>query len=400
MLIEIYISILAGIFFGIFTGLMPGIHINLVAVVLFSLSPFLLKHMSPVALCTVIVSMAVTHSFLDILPSIFLGAPEAGTALAVLPGHRLLLNGKGYEAVMLTIAGSFGALAVSALASPFLVNVVSYLYPFIQPLIGYILVITCTFLIMREKEDMLWPALIFFMAGCLGCAVFSLKTLKDPLFPMLSGLFGISTLIISLKDKVMIPKQIITQIKLSKLSQIKVISSSVIAGWVCSFMPGIGPSEAAILASQMHKKLSTEEFLMLTGGLGTTNIVLSFVTFYSIDKARNGAVVTISKIIETLTFNHFIVFLAASLVAGGVSVLLASKFSKIFSTIICKVNYCKLCLTIIFIIITLVFIISGWLGLVVLFVSSLLGIIPSLKGTGKNHMMGCLLVPIIIYFMS
>jgi len=39
-------------------------------------------------------------------PSIFLGAPEADTALAVLPGHALLMEGRGEEAVRLSAIGS------------------------------------------------------------------------------------------------------------------------------------------------------------------------------------------------------------------------------------------------------------------------------------------------------
>ncbi|MCK5636088.1 MAG: tripartite tricarboxylate transporter permease, partial [Thermoplasmatales archaeon] len=39
-----------------------------------------------------------------------LGAPEADTALSVLPAHQLLLEGKGYEAVALSAIGSYGAI--------------------------------------------------------------------------------------------------------------------------------------------------------------------------------------------------------------------------------------------------------------------------------------------------
>ena len=97
MLIEIILAITIGILLGCITGLVPGVHINMVAVVTFSLSPILLTYTSPLILAIVIISMSITHTFLDSLPSIFLGAPDEDHALSVLPGHRLLLQGQGYK---------------------------------------------------------------------------------------------------------------------------------------------------------------------------------------------------------------------------------------------------------------------------------------------------------------
>ncbi len=99
MFLEILLAILLGILAGIITGLTPGIHINLISVMLLSVSPVLLKYTNPIALAVFIIAMSVTHTFLDAIPSIFLGAPESATALGVLPGHRYLLKGYGLMAV-------------------------------------------------------------------------------------------------------------------------------------------------------------------------------------------------------------------------------------------------------------------------------------------------------------
>src|SRR3989344_3219211 len=106
MILEVAIAVLIGIFGGIFSGLTPGIHTNLLATLLFSMSPFLLTYTSPLMLSVIIVSMAITHTFLNVLPAVYLGAPDSeGKILSVLPGHRMLLQGKGYEAVTLTVMG-------------------------------------------------------------------------------------------------------------------------------------------------------------------------------------------------------------------------------------------------------------------------------------------------------
>src|SRR3989344_5136920 len=106
MIEEIIVAISIGVLAGIVTGLTPGIHINLVSVSLITISPFLLQYTSPLIITIMIIAMGITHTFLDAIPSIFLGAPDPETALLILPGHKMMLKGKGYEAVILTVIGS------------------------------------------------------------------------------------------------------------------------------------------------------------------------------------------------------------------------------------------------------------------------------------------------------
>ena len=102
MIIEIILASVIGILCGVFTGLMPGIHINLVAsFLILSLNKF--DFLPALSLTAFIVSMSITHTFLDFIPAIFLGAPEEDTFLSILPGHELVQEGKGYVAVILTL---------------------------------------------------------------------------------------------------------------------------------------------------------------------------------------------------------------------------------------------------------------------------------------------------------
>src|SRR3989339_926297 len=121
MFLEFLIASLLGIFAGTFTGLTPGIHINLVSLLVVSSSAYLSGIVSLPSLGVFIISMAIAHTFLDILPAIFLGAPNEATALGVLPGHKLLLQGMGYEAVKLTITGSLFSLILAIFLFPILI---------------------------------------------------------------------------------------------------------------------------------------------------------------------------------------------------------------------------------------------------------------------------------------
>ena len=201
MLFEILIAISAGVLAGIFTGLFPGVHINLVAILVLSSSAFLLRYFSPLSLALFIVAMSITHTFLDSIPSIFLGAPDAGMELSVLPGHKLLLEGRGYEAVFLTVVGSFFSVITCLSLTPLLIFLMKYGYPLVEPYIAYILIFFSVLLIYRETKSRFWASIAYLLSGVFGIAVLTMPNLEQPLFPMLSGLFGISILTVSLMKK-------------------------------------------------------------------------------------------------------------------------------------------------------------------------------------------------------
>src|SRR3989338_3062587 len=132
LIIELLLGLCIGCLIGIFTGITPGVHINLVSVIILSLSPWLLQHVSPLTLALVIVGMTIVHTFLDSIPATFLGAPDSDEILSVLPGHKLLLDGKGYEAVTRTVIGTLAAAIVMIALTPVLIFGVNVLYPLVK----------------------------------------------------------------------------------------------------------------------------------------------------------------------------------------------------------------------------------------------------------------------------
>ncbi len=387
---------------GFFTGLIPGVHINLVSILLVSVSGYLMNFVSLPALGVFIISMAIAHTFLNVLPAIFLGAPDADTAMGVLPGHKLLLQGMGYEAVKLTVLGSLLSLILAILLIPFLIKIVPNVYKTLQPFIGYILLAVVVYMILAEKgmDKKFWAFTVFLMAGILGILVLTMPNLKQPLFPMLSGLFGLSMLIVSLSNKVEIPKQRITDtIKIPKLENFRALVAGTFSGSFVSFFPGLGPAQAAIIGSQIMGRLSTYSFLILIGGIDTVNMAVSLVSLYAIDKARNGAVLAIREILTTINLNTLILFVAAALFVGGIATFLTLYLTKFFIKLVEKVNYSMLCTFVILLITILVFYFSSWLGLLILIVSTALGIIPNIVNVKRSHSMGCLMLPVILFFV-
>lgn len=399
MLLSILIAIGIGILAGIITGLTPGIHINLISALLVSSAGLLLGFTTVLPLACFIIAMSVTHTFLDTIPSVFLGAPESATALGVLPGHRYLLRGKGYTAVKLTIIGSLFGLLTAICLFPLLVPVVGFLYPLLQPFIGYMLMVVAVFMIVRDRK-WYWALLIFLGSGLLGLIVFNLPYLNNPLFPLLSGLFGISTLLVSLNENEVIPKQQARQsIKLEKGKTLQAVLSGTLSGWITSVFPGIGSATAAVISLQLTRKLGDYGFMILIGSISTVNFALSLVTLFVLDKARNGSVIAVQSLLEAIALPHILVFLSVSLIAAGVAVCLGLRISKLFSGLMSKVNYRLLLLGIMGLITLLTLVLSGWIGLMVLLTATAIGLLPALQKTSRTHGMGCLLIPVIIWFL-
>src|SRR5437879_5055967 len=63
-----------------------------------------------------LLAAAGSHAVFDFIPAVFLGAPTEDTALATLPGHRLLLVGQGAKAVALAARGALLGTAFAVVA--------------------------------------------------------------------------------------------------------------------------------------------------------------------------------------------------------------------------------------------------------------------------------------------
>ena len=158
---------LLGAVLGCGTGAAPGIHVNTLCLLLTSSLGALLPAAAsaaiwlgvsgddaPILLACLIVSAAASHSFLDFLPSVFLGAPDEGDSLSTLPGHRLLLQGRGREAVEHAASGALvgGALAV-ALCVPlyFVLGPPLNLHPVVDSLSLAVVMIALALLVLSER---------------------------------------------------------------------------------------------------------------------------------------------------------------------------------------------------------------------------------------------------------
>ncbi len=398
--LEILAAVLIGVVLGIFTGITPSVHINLVAAIILSLSPLLLEYFSPVSLAVAIMAMSITHVFIDFIPSIFLGAPSDATALAVLPGHRLLLQGRGYEAVMLSATGGFFGILAVVLLLPILLFSAEAIFSIVRHYIGMILIGIAVYNILCENsiKRKIWSFSIFSMAGLLGILTLGIPNLKEPLLPLLSGLFGLSTLLSSAINSSNIPIQVKDANEVRKTTLLKSVAAGVFSGSLTGIFPALGPAQAAMLARNLAGKSGKRGYLVMLGAVSASSMLFGLVTLFAISKARNGSIAILSEIVS-VDFSVFLLLTAATLTAAGAAFILASAIGKFFAGNIYKISYTKTSFFITAFITAITFYFSQFTGLLILATGTAIGMLTIMKRVPRHNLMGCLMLPVITYYL-
>jgi len=397
---EILVFTLAGCGLGVITGLIPGIHINMIsALIVASLSYF--AGFEPLAIAVMIMAMSVTHTFLDFLPSILFGAPDAAAALSVLPGHRMLLDGRALEAVKLTGLGSLISLLLTAGVFLFVLENLEAVYSVLRPNIVYVLLFIVVLSIASEKKC--FRALfVFLMAGFFGFLMLNSGMFaQEILFPVLSGMFGISTILLSLREDVVLPAQVRAKVSLSFGSVLKNSALGAVAGMMVGLLPGIGSAQATYVAQQANKSGSVQEFLVAVSGVNTANIIFTLVVLYALGKMRSGIVIAIGQVLETLTFTDLLVFLSVILLAGGIAMLLHLGIGSFLVRRISAQNprtYKLVSVGIVLLVGASVIALTGVQGLLIMLLSTMIGLMPPLIGVRRAECMGFLLVPVLLFY--
>ncbi len=422
------LSILTGFLLGIISGLTPGIHVNNFALLLVALSPLFNElGFAPFYVAVIILSNSITQTFIDIIPSIFLGAPEADTALAVLPGHALLMEGRGAEAVRLSAIGSAGAVVVSlAMALPMAFFFLK-MYNSINAYIGWILILIVVLMIATEKGEVIegqgslvhlkfkmYALVLFFISGLLGMFAFENEALMQPLvsfgepsilLPLLSGLFGASMLVVSLMTKSELPaQQEKCRLTLPKKKIMRGMLTGSAAGSFVAWLPGVSSTVGTIIARLLIREEKTEnsskEFLVAINSANTSNAIFSLIALYIIERTRSGAMVAIDKLVNikewelSIVFVLLIVIVYVSVISYYTTIYLGDRIAVFLS----KINYSKVCTGVLALLAILVLMFTGWFGFVVFLISTPVGMLPTFAKIRKTHAMGVILLPVIMYF--
>ncbi len=399
-------AILFGILLGIISGLTPGIHNNTFAALILAYMPILSNYFSPFELGIVIFTNAIVHSFLDIIPSALIGVPEEDTAIAVLPAHEMVLDGKGFAALSLSAFSSLFSFLISIPIFVAFLSNLNYFYGKIYSFTPYFLIFASAFVILSERAEIFegslaawrkrfYAFLVFIVSGFLGFVAFKNQSLAEInlassiFIPLLTGLFAAPVLIVSFKTN-RIPKQDLEV----KIPSIYGVLPGSLSGALVSLFPAVSSGVATVMASAAIK--DRENFISALSSANTANALLCFAVLFAVGKVRSGAASAFSKIVNNVDVQAI---LFSGIFASLASTLLVLTIGIISIRLLEKIRLDYLSFTILAFLFFIVYSLTGIFGLAVFLSAIPIGLSTLFLKIRRISCMGCLMLPLLLRFI-
>ena len=396
---DLFVFSIIGIFLGSVAGLLPGIHPNQFFLLVVSFLPFLSSFPTETILA-LIINIMVSNILFNYIPAIFFSVPDPNTVLNILPGHRMVLDGRGLDALFISLCGVLLTTLFSIILLPLLLILIPILNTFVYPYLHVLLILLSLWMIYLEGDwkKRFLSLFLYIISGVWGILCLNSKIIDSEvvLFPALTGMFGLAGILTSIKENTKFPNQkYVGDVKIGNAS--KIVLWALIAGVLIGVLPGAGESQAGVLVSNITG-LGQNEFLGALAGINVSNAIFALVSLYSFGKVRSGSAAAVEAILPKFTLGYLIFSAGMIAISCGISAILVWVTGKKLLKFLERLNY-KLVSKIIFIFtVMMVFIFSGLIGVFVLFVSTCLGVLPIFWDIKRTSNMGFLMVSTIIYF--
>ena len=390
--------VVGGVALGTLSGLVPGLHVNNLALLLASVAPAVPG--PPRLVGAAMLAAGVVHSFLDAVPALALGVPDAAMAATALPGHRLVIAGRGREAVRLSALGS--GLAV-AFAVPLAVPVtegMTVAYPAVREHLPLVLGSAVAFLLLTEgtPRAMVGGAAGFLGSGALGYATLDLSPAAPldaggMLTPLFAGLFGAPVLVEAVSGAG-VPEQDDAAIAVPRRTVAVTALAGSLAGAVVGYLPGVSAAVAAVVAlAIVPGSTGARGFVVTTSGVNTANTVFALFALAALGAPRTGVMVALR---ETGAPVNLPLLLASAALAGLVGFVLVLALGDRYLRVVGSLDNTRLSVGVLALLAGLSWLFAGGVGVAVFGVSALVGLVPAGFGARRVHLMGVLLGPLIV----
>ena len=390
--------LLGGVALGTASGLVPGLHANNFALLLAGFAPSVPA--DPLFVGVAMLGAGVVHSFLDIVPALALGVPDAATAVAALPGHRLVIAGRGREAVRLSAVGS--GLAV-ALAVPLAVPITWLMLRWYPPMRAHLPVLLAGVVAVLVLTESSRRAAVGGLVAFLASAALGLATLDvDPaaplsgggvLAPLFAGLFGVPVLVDALGGEG-VPPQADPRIAMDARDLGTSAGAGSLAGAVVGYIPGVSAAIAAVAAMPAVPRESADRgFVVATSGANTANTIFALFALVALETPRTGVTVALDRAGVPFALPILLVAAATAACFGFALVLLVG---DPYLRVVGNADYTRLSVGVLGLLALLSYAFAGAFGVGVLLVAGALGLFPPRVGARRVHLMGVLIGPLIV----
>ncbi len=377
---DLFLFFIFGLILGITSGLIPGLHPNLISTIL------ILQNLEYEHKTILIVSVYAGHIVFSYIPAIFFGIPDEQTVVSVLPGQRMVREGKGMAALKTTIVSSLIASIVAFLLIPFALQFYPIAYSFIKHYLTPILLIISIVMIIRTKNPV-YSLLIFLTSGFFGAYVLKIQ-MQDVFFPLFSGFFAMGAILNYQKSK--IPKQDEQHID---FGIVKYALFGTFLGGFANLIPAISsPAQVAVLAS-VFISFETIAYLATISAINVGQFVFALASSASIEKARHGVIVNLGQITNIgQNMQTILIYFLIGIAITSILIYFLRKRISLFANI----NFVQFNKLLAFYLLLAVFLINGFVGVTVFIISSLIGYITVKMNVERTIMMGAIIVPTIM----
>lgn len=416
----------AGVAVAAVASLIPGLHIyNVIAITMTIV--FTVQHLfegaDPLVLTAFLIGLVVGFSLLFTISSQFFQPCDDSYRYIMLPHEKFLYERRGHEAVVLGAIGALVAVVAIGLLFPTIGRPAAVFFrDLLRPHLYWIAGAVIVFLLLTEwpKDPGTAPTatkrlldgwipilmgyLCFVLASLLGMFIFYRTIIPtdatfQSLMPVFVGLFAIPSQLLTLMATVKNPPQHVARsVELYGEDVIRGGASGLLAGTFAGFTPAITPGPALLLSGHATVTGGDRQF-MIGGGAGRVMYYVGTLLFFfmpGVFLRRGGAAINISLFFVPETEAQFLVIAGLIVLTGAVSFLLVFGYSRMAIWIASKINYKWISLFGMAVMVGLVGWVTGWQGLIILLVATIIGMIPNLWHTRRINLLACLLTPMCL----
>lgn len=386
-----------GVALGTVSGLTPGIHANTFALLLAGVASAVPGPLT--FLGAAMLAAGTVHTFLDVVPALALGVPDPAMASSALPGHRLVLEGQGREALRLSALGSGCAVALAVPLAVPVTRVMGVAYPWLRAHLSLVLGVAVLALVLTENgvRGKVGAALAVGASGGLGVVALDLPAnglvgAGNMLAPIFAGLFGAPVLLDALTGAG-VPKQASPEVTTPPAAVGAFALVGTLGGAAVGYLPGVSSAVAATLALGVVPAAGARGFLVTTSGVNTANTVFALFALVAFGTPRTGVLVAVQRADVAV---EIVPLLAGVVAGGGAGFVLVVTLGDRYLETVGRLEYTRLSASVLGLLVVLMAVLAGPIGIGVFAAATLVGLVPVWFGARRANLMGVLLVPLAL----
>jgi TctA family transporter len=258
--------------------------------------------------------------------------------------------------------------------------------------------------------------LAFLLAGLIGFAVMNGRPYGtgifagfdgNLLFPMLTGLFAIPSLIESSSGASIPEQELEPRTDADTSSSLKGVGAGLFAAWV----PGVTSTAGTVLGTSIGVRredmdTSTERFISMSASVGTAAPVFGIAALIMTGSGGTGVLVAIDDIMAGMDMSSDIgvrmgvvtLFLLSALVASVLGYMLTVRCGRYLASRLSNTNSSSSSKAILVFEVALVLALTGIPGFLVLAASTVVGMLPPAVGVSRVSLTGCLIFPLLLSY--